>query len=67
MSKAILNAGGFTDFADGRKVKVVRSGSKDVPAKTLVLNISDVLKKGRVDLDAPLEPADVVFVPKRLW
>ena len=67
VSKAILNAGGFTDFADGRKVKVVRSGSKDVPAKTLVLNISDVLKKGRVDLDAPLEPADVVFVPKRLW
>jgi polysaccharide export outer membrane protein len=67
VSKAILNAGGFTEFADGKNVKLVRSGPKGTPSKTTVINILDVLKKGRSENDVTVEPEDVIYVPIRKW
>ena len=67
VSKAILNAGGFTEFADGKNVKLVRSGPKGTPSKTMVINILDVLKKGRSENDVIVEPEDVIYVPIRKW
>jgi protein involved in polysaccharide export with SLBB domain len=65
VTKAILRAGGFTDFADEKHVRLVRGGSKGVPGKTLILNVDEVLKKGRTDLDQSVEPEDLIYVPAR--
>lgn len=67
VSKAILNAGGFTEFADGKNVKLVRSGAKGTPSKTTLINILDVLKKGKSENDMTVEPEDVIYVPIRKW
>jgi polysaccharide biosynthesis/export protein len=63
-AKAILRAGGLGDYADKKGVMVVR------PPKTpggtnrvFVLNMKDILEKGKLEKDIPLEPDDFVIVP----
>jgi protein involved in polysaccharide export with SLBB domain len=64
LSKAILRAGGFSDFADKKNVKVTRK--VDGADKTFVVDVAEVLERGRTDRDMPLEPGDLVYVPERL-
>lgn len=68
VSKAVLRAGGFTEFADKRHVKVTRklAGSKTA-SKTLVIDLAEVMERGRTEKDTILEPNDAVFVPSRLF
>jgi protein involved in polysaccharide export with SLBB domain len=64
--KAILLAGGFADFANKRKVKVVRSADGAGNAtKTFEINMVDVLENGQTDKDILLEPNDYIIVPAR--
>jgi polysaccharide export outer membrane protein len=65
--KAILVAGGFADFANKRKVKVVRGGdAAGTASKTFEINMVDVLENGQTDKDILLEPNDYIIVPARL-
>lgn len=64
LSKAILRAGGFNDFADKKNVKVTRkSGGAD---KGFVVDVAEILEKGRTEADLPLEPGDLIYIPERL-
>jgi len=64
LSKAILKAGGFAEFADKRKVKLVRTlpGGSVV---TTVVNVDAVLTKGQIDKDPMLQPDDRIIVPQK--
>jgi len=65
--QAILRAGGFGDFADKKKVKVVRNpGGTDAAKQVFLINMVDVLENGKVELDIPLQPGDFIIVPSRL-
>jgi protein involved in polysaccharide export with SLBB domain len=65
--KAILRAGGFGDFANKKRVKVVRSGGADTAAKqSFELNMVDILEKGKTEKDMILQPDDFIIVPSRL-
>lgn len=67
VSKAILKAGGFSDFANQEKVRILRaSGTDKADKKTIVVSLTDVWRKGKRDSDVPLEPEDLVYVPARL-
>jgi protein involved in polysaccharide export with SLBB domain len=64
---AILRAGGFGDFANKKKVKLIRGGGPDGAAKqTIELNMVEILEKGKVEKDVPLQPNDFIIVPSRL-
>jgi polysaccharide export outer membrane protein len=67
LSKAIMRAGGFGDYADKHKVEVRRKsavpGGKD---QVFTVDVSQILDKGRTDTDLPLEAGDVIYVPERL-
>ena len=65
VSKAILKAGGFTDFADKKRVRLVRGGIPGSPAKTLIVNVSEIWEKGRTEQDLSVEPQDLIYVPTR--
>lgn len=67
VSKAILRAGGFMDFADEKKVKVMRktSGAGD-NKETFVVDVSQILQQGMMEHDLKLEPGDVIYVSERL-
>jgi polysaccharide biosynthesis/export protein len=63
LTQAILQSGGFSDFANKRKVKVMhKTGST---SQTKIIDVSAVIDQGRTDLDEILKPGDVVVVPAR--
>ena len=65
LSKAILRSGGFTDFANQKKVKVTRTTASD-GKKTFVVDVERVLEKGETESDLPLLPGDLIFIPERM-
>jgi protein involved in polysaccharide export with SLBB domain len=67
LSKSILRAGGFTDYADRRHVKVTRMGTgESTDKKTFTVNVGEIFDHGKVESDLPLESGDLVYVPERL-
>ncbi|HWB61407.1 MAG TPA: polysaccharide biosynthesis/export family protein [Chthoniobacteraceae bacterium] len=64
LSKAIMQAGGFGDFANEKKVKVLRTQTDGKTAQTYVVDVGEILK-GNVDKDMVLQPDDVIIVPER--
>ncbi len=65
LSKAILRAGGFGDFADTRNVRVTRKAPQGGGENTFTVDVGQILEKGRTDKDMPLEPGDFIYVPER--
>ena len=67
LSKAILRAGGFTEYADKKRVKVTRKAdSASDKTTTIIVNVNDIFEKGRMENDLKLDPGDLIFVPSRL-
>lgn len=67
VSKAVLRAGGFTDFADRKHVKITREGSTGKAGKeTLVVDVGQIFDEGKTEKDVPLKPGDLVYIPERL-
>jgi len=67
VGKAILRAGGFGDFANKKRVKVVRGGGTEGAAKqNFELNLIDILENGQTERDLVLQPDDFIIVPSRL-
>jgi len=65
--KAILRAGGFGDFANKKKVKVVRAaGAGGTGKQNFELNMVDILERGKTEKDVVLQPDDFIIVPSRL-
>ena len=61
LSAAILRAAGITEWADRRKVRVIRQ-NKDGKPETLTFNLQAIEEKG---LDDPiLHDGDRIFVPR---
>jgi polysaccharide export outer membrane protein len=60
VTKAIASAGGFTDFANKKKVKLTH-----VDGRTLVVNCVKALDNPSLDLE--VYPGDKIHVPRRLW
>jgi polysaccharide export outer membrane protein len=68
VSKAILRAGGFGDYADKHKVEIRRKaairGGKD---EVYTVDVGQILDKGKkTDADLPLKSGDLIFIPERL-
>jgi protein involved in polysaccharide export with SLBB domain len=65
--KAILRAGGFADFANKKRVKVIRSSGAAGSAKqNFELNMVEILEEGKTEKDIQLQPDDSIIVPSRL-
>jgi protein involved in polysaccharide export with SLBB domain len=65
LSKAILRAGGFSDFADQKNVKVTRKPGPDAEEQKFIVNVGEVLEKGKTESDLPLESGDLIYIPER--
>jgi len=64
--KAILRAGGFGDFANKKKVRVVRGGADAAGKQSFELNMVEILEDGKTEKDVLLQPDDFIIVPSRL-
>ena len=61
VSKAIIRAGGFGDFADKKKIKLSRKNGQ-----TVIVNLKRVIEEGHTDEDVVVQPDDQIYVPARL-
>ena len=61
VSKAIIKAGGFGDFANKRKVKLTRKTGQE-----FTVDLKRVIEEGKTDEDVELQPDDQIYVPQRL-
>ena len=61
VSKAVIRAGGFGDFANKRKVKVTRKNGQDY-----TVDLKRVIEEGHTEEDLVLQPDDQIYVPQRL-
>jgi protein involved in polysaccharide export with SLBB domain len=64
VSKAILEAGGFADFADKRRVRLHRR-KPDGSTETIKIDVKRILEKGLLEEDIILMPNDYIVVPER--
>ena len=64
VSKAILNAGGFSDFSDKKNVRLIRK-TADGP-KSFSINVQEIWEKGKLEKDLVVQPDDLIVVPTRL-
>jgi protein involved in polysaccharide export with SLBB domain len=65
VSKAILRIGGLGDFANRRKVKLIRKKA-DGTSETRIVDLNEILNNGHLEKDVVLEPGDLINVPERL-
>jgi protein involved in polysaccharide export with SLBB domain len=67
VSKAVVRAGGFTDYADKRHVRLTRHTEEGKrTSKTITVDLTKVIERGKTDADLAVEPGDSIFVPSRL-
>ncbi len=60
VSKAILNAGGFSDFSDKKHVRLIRKTPEG--ERTFVVNVQDIWDRGKLDEDVVVQPGDTIVV-----
>jgi polysaccharide export outer membrane protein len=61
----MIHVGGLTQFAAGnRSVIVRRFGGADT---TIPVNLSDLLRDGRLENNVPVKPGDVIIIPQSLF
>lgn len=65
LAKTILDAGGFAKFANGSKVKILRT-APDGSKQTLIVDAERILETGSFDQDVPLVNGDVIIVPEKI-
>jgi protein involved in polysaccharide export with SLBB domain len=63
LTKALLKAGGFADFAS-KKVKLIRR-LPDGSSKTTIIDVDAITKGGHWEKDVELLPDDRIIVPER--
>jgi len=64
VSKAILKAGGLADFANSKKIRLVRKNATGT-SDTQIIDLDEITKKGRLEKDVELQPDDVIIVPEK--
>jgi polysaccharide biosynthesis/export protein len=63
ISQAILLSGGFAQFANPKKVKLVRKTPQG--NKTILVNVDQIMRRGNLDKDVFLRRGDVIIVDEK--
>jgi protein involved in polysaccharide export with SLBB domain len=65
VSQAIMENGGFADFANQRRVNLLRR-KPDGTSEKMIIDVKDILMKGHSEKDPVLQPDDTIEVPEKL-
>ena len=66
VTKSIIAAGGFSTFANGGRVKVVRYCTDGRKYETII-NVEGIMKNGDFERDVPLRDKDWIIVPQKMF
>jgi len=67
VSKALMRAGGFTQYANRKKVRLMRKDPTSSQAQNFNLNMIDVMEKGQTAKDMEVLPEDTIFVEEKFF
>ena len=65
VTQAIMETGGFADFANQRRVNLIRRKA-DGTTEKFIIDVKDILTKGHAGKDIELQPDDTIQVPEKL-
>lgn len=65
ISQAILRAGGFAQFANKEKVKVIRKTPQG--NKTILVNVDGIMRQGDLERDIFIRKDDVIIIEELNW
>jgi polysaccharide export outer membrane protein len=64
--EGVALAGGFTDKAAPNRTKIIRT-HRDGRQETFVVDLNEIIKRGRKEKDVPLTANDVIVVPESFF
>ncbi len=67
VAAAILEAGGFADFADQRRVRLIRPVGEGGEPERFKVDVKAVLQSGEPHKDMVVRPGDYIVVPERFF
>lgn len=78
LTEAILQKGGFTDFSDQKRVKILRrkrnedgtavsEGDDSTQVEEIIVNVDEIWAEGKFDKDVLLQDGDLVTVPRKFF
>lgn len=67
VSKLILSAGGFSDFADKSAVQIIRQVPGSNETEIIEVDVESVLEEGQLDKDVRIQDGDYVIIKQRLF
>jgi polysaccharide export outer membrane protein len=59
----IISVGGLSEFAAGNRARLIRT-AKDGSTKRIRLRLNDLISKGDMKQNVPMEPGDVLIIPE---
>jgi protein involved in polysaccharide export with SLBB domain len=66
IGKIILASGGLAEFADARRIRIIRKAVTGTDLKIVTVDLDEILTRGRIDKDIPLFDGDFVIVDSKL-
>jgi len=63
ISQAVLRAGGFAQFANPKKVRLVRTTPQG--RKAILVNLDDVMRRGNLNNDVYIRDGDVIIIDEK--
>jgi len=68
ISKAILRAGGFANYANKSRVIVTRRAAiTGEPDQRIIIDVANILERGRTKDDIVLQAEDKIYIPDRTF
>jgi polysaccharide export outer membrane protein len=67
VSKVIIMSGGFKDFANRKSVRLTRKSPGSGDAETTIVNVVNVLLKGKLEEDIAVRDGDIIVVPEKFF
>jgi polysaccharide biosynthesis/export protein len=64
---AITAAGGISEYAAGNKARLQRIDRKSGRMQEYSLRIGDLLRKGDIRANIPLQPGDIIIIPESMF
>ena len=61
----MLSVGGLTEYAAGNRARLIRGEGAD--KTTYRIRLNDLLRRGDVTANAPVQPGDVILIPESLF
>jgi polysaccharide biosynthesis/export protein len=60
----MIEVGGLEEFAAGNRAKVVRNGPAGGKPQEIRVRLNDLVKKGDVRRNIPMQPGDIIIIPE---